>query len=85
MQEVIEMTVFRQMYDEWTNDLRAKGFGGIIDKLNDYQNTSINQHHGTTSIIKTKSVNTTSNTESKNEWPHVGIVGPSSPLTEVIN
>jgi hypothetical protein len=80
-QEVTEMTVFRQMYDEWANDLRAKGCGGFIDHLNDYKNTSIH-HHGTTSITKTESVNTTSNTESKNEWPHVGIVGPSSPLNQ---
>lgn len=74
------------MYEEFKADLKAKGFGGLVKTLedHDYKNGYTDQHHETTSIGKTKTVNTTSNTESKNERPAVGTGGPSSPI-EVVN
>jgi hypothetical protein len=83
--KVKEMTDFKQMHDETMEYLRSRGFTGLVDSICDYKNGLVKPLEPmTTPTQKTKSVNTTSKNENKNERPHVGTVGPSSPI-EVVN
>jgi hypothetical protein len=73
------MSQLRIIYDEIMADLRAKGFGGYVDSINDYKNntTSIRTMEQPPKVDIPTS-------KTKNERPAVGIGGPSSPI-EVIS
>jgi hypothetical protein len=78
------MTVFQEMHDKLMKDLQAKGVYWFAEPNHDYKNDCILQHHEETSQ-KTKSVDKTLDTASKNERPAAGIGGPSLYLMKVIS
>lgn len=77
------MTVFDQMYNELMADLRAKGFGGIVDQINNHDYKNDCQHNAQKRRPQVKAKNTTSN-KNKNERP-ADIHGGLSLLNEVIS
>jgi hypothetical protein len=79
------MTVFQEMHDELMKDLQARGYYWPVETTCDYKNGCILQHHENTSQWKTKTVDKTLESVSKNERPAAGTGGHSLYQTKVIS